>query len=171
MSPPRPRSRTRTSDQYRIFSRWMPSFRSRRRVSGRKLVQKAMRSGGRSKLSPPCDSCQTASGGHSNAEWMRRGYTPVIPRRPTLKFAQRENRAFFGRVAFSSFRVSESRARKYVNGSHHGADQPLNVIAKEWRRRRTVDELDPLFAAGGFQCSGVKFRMFNAALLRHEVLS
>ena len=49
MSPLRPRSRARTSDQYRIFSRWMPSFRSRRRVSGRKFVQKAMRSGGRSK--------------------------------------------------------------------------------------------------------------------------
>ena len=101
---------------------------------------------------------------------------------PTLEFSQRENRAFLGRVAFSSFRVAESRARKYVNGSHHGADQPLNVTAKAWRRRRTVDELDPVFAAGGFQCSGVKFWavvamqdgrqsrdrpwMFNAALLQ-----
>ena len=101
---------------------------------------------------------------------------------PTLKFAQRENRAFFGRVAFSSFRIAESCARKDVNRSHHGADQPLNVTAEAGRRRRTVDELDPVLAAGGFQCSGVKFRavvamqdgrqardrpwMFNAALLQ-----
>src|SRR5215813_7991574 len=66
--------------------------------------------------------------------------------------------AFFGRVAFSSFRVAESRARKYVNDSHHGADQPLNMTAKTRRRRRTVNELDSVFAASGFQCSRVKFR-------------
>jgi hypothetical protein len=52
-------------------------------------------------------------------------YSGDFCREPTLEFTQREHRAFFGRVAVSSFRVAESRARKYVNGSHHGADQPL----------------------------------------------
>ena len=77
---------------------------------------------------------------------------------PTLEFTQRKNRAFFGRVAFSSFRIAESCARKDVNRSHHGADQPLNVTAEAWRRRRTVDELDPVFMAGRLQCSRMKFR-------------
>src|ERR1700722_9725680 len=87
---------------------------------------------------------------------------------PTLEFSQRENRAFFGRVAFSSFRVAESRARKDVNRSHHGADQPLNVTAKTWRRRRAVDELDPVFAAGRFQRSRVKFRAVVAMQDRRQ---
>ena len=77
---------------------------------------------------------------------------------PTLEFTQRKNRAFFGRVAFSSFRIAESCARKDVNRSHHGADQPLNVTAEAWRRRRTVDELDPVFTAGRLQRSRMKFR-------------
>ena len=99
-----------------------------------------------------------ARGGRSNAEWMALVHSGDFSREPTLELTQREDGAFFKLVAISSFSVAESRAWKDMNGSHHGADQPLNTTAKTWSRRRAIDELDPIFAARRFQCFRVKFR-------------